>query len=111
MQLPSLDMRGGYQWATVRGYMLLFCARYVDLFWNRLSPYNTAVKIIYITLSTAIVLASYCVPSLRNTYDRKADMRLCTVALVLVLPAVGLGCTINMDAIDGATSSPFEMAW
>ena len=28
MQLPSLDMRGGYQWATVRGYMLLFCADY-----------------------------------------------------------------------------------
>ena len=34
---------------------MVFCARYLDLFWNWLSYYNVIMKIIFIISSIAIV--------------------------------------------------------
>jgi ER lumen protein retaining receptor len=67
-------------------YMLVFLTRYVDLFFNFLSLYNTVMKVIFIGSAVAVCyvmkfLSPYC-----ETYDKKYD--------VFFLPYIIVPCAI-----------------
>ena len=96
----------GLSLRTLELYLLVFALRYADLAWNFLSAYNWIVKASFLTLSLVVVAACHCVPALRRTHNRKADMRPLTTLLLLVLPAFVLGYCFNLDR-----ASTFEISW
>ena len=73
---------------------MVFCARYLDLFWNWLSYYNVIMKIIFIISSIAIVYTiRFGVPH-KDTYNAEDDA---FPYLYLIVPAALLGIAINQD--------------
>ena len=96
----------GLSLRTLELYLFVFVLRYADLAWNFLSAYNWIVKASFLTLSLVVVAACHCVPALRRTHNRKADMRPLTTLLLLVLPTFVLGHFFNLDG-----ASTFEIAW
>ena len=74
---------------------MVFCARYLDLFWNWLSYYNVVMKIIFIISSIAIVYTiRFGVPH-KDTYNAEDDT---FPYLYLIVPAAVLGVAINQVA-------------
>ena len=96
----------GLSLRTLELYLLVFAMRYQDLAWNFMSAFNWVIKASFLTLALVVVAACHCVPALRRTQNRKADMRPLTALLLLVLPACVLGYMFNQDR-----TSPFEVAW
>jgi len=93
----------GISLKTQELYVMVFVARYLDLFWNRLSYYNVVMKIIFIASSVAIVyVIRFGVPH-KDTYNAEDDA---FPYMYLIVPAALLGVAINQDY-----SSPFEMCW
>jgi len=93
----------GISLKTQELYVMVFVARYLDLFWNWLSYYNVVMKIIFIASSVAIVyVIRFGVPH-KNTYNAEDDA---FPYMYLIVPAALLGVAINQDY-----SSPFEMCW
>ena len=83
-------------------YSLVFCCRYVDLFWNFWSLYNWCMKVVFISSSAAIIyLMKYKRPCCK-TYDRKADD---FNVLFVLIPCAILACLFNVAL------TPFEVAW
>jgi len=93
----------GISLKTQELYVLVFVTRYVDLFWNHLSLYNSVMKLIFIGLSITIVYIMRRGVPQRATYNPELDT---FPHHWLVLPCILLGIAINQDY-----SSPFEMAW
>ena len=54
-------------------YLAVFVARYLDLFTDYISLYNSVMKIVFITTSAAIVWYMRRHPQVRRTYDRDQD--------------------------------------
>jgi ER lumen protein retaining receptor len=54
-------------------YMLVFVARYLDLFTDYVSLYNSVMKVVFITSSAAIVWCMRRHPQVRRTYDKEQD--------------------------------------
>nr|CAB3460903.1 unnamed protein product [Digitaria exilis] len=54
-------------------YMLVFVTRYLDLFTDYISLYNTVMKVVFITSSAAIVWYMRRHPQVRRTYDKEQD--------------------------------------
>lgn len=54
-------------------YLLVFCTRYLDLFYNFLSLYNTVMKILFIASSAFIVYLMRAKRPYCETYDKKSD--------------------------------------
>ncbi|KAL1292450.1 hypothetical protein HN51_060885 [Arachis hypogaea] len=54
-------------------YAIVFLARYLDLFTEFISLYNTVMKIVFIVSSLAIVYCMRLHPLVRRTYDRELD--------------------------------------
>jgi ER lumen protein retaining receptor len=54
-------------------YLAVFVARYLDLFTDYISLYNTVMKLVFITTSAAIVWYMRRHPQVRRTYDREQD--------------------------------------
>lgn len=93
----------GISLKTQELYVMVFVARYLDLFWNFLSLYNWIMKCIFICSSAGIVyIMRFGVPH-KETYNKEDDA---FPHAYLVVPAAILGMAINMDH-----SSPFEMIW
>ena len=93
----------GISLKTQELYVMVFVARYLDLFWNWLSYYNVIMKIIFIISSIAIVYTiRFGVPH-KDTYNAEDDT---FPYLYLIVPAAVLGVAINQDY-----GSPFEMIW
>jgi len=93
----------GISLKTQELYVIVFLARYLDLFWNFLSYYNVVMKIIFIVSSVSIVyIIRFGVPH-KDTYNAEDDA---FPYLYLIVPAALLGVAINQDY-----SSPFEMCW
>ena len=93
----------GISLKTQELYVMVFVARYLDLFWNWLSYYNVVMKIIFIASSVAIVyVIRFGVPH-KDTYNAEDDA---FPYMYLIVPAALLGVAINQDY-----SSPFEMCW
>ena len=93
----------GISLKTQELYAIVFCARYLDLFWNYISYYNVMMKIIFIVSSVAIVyIIRFGIPH-KDTYNAEDDA---FPYLYLIVPAALLGVAINQDY-----SSLFEMTW
>lgn len=81
-------------------FAVVFSTRYLDLFTNFISAYNTIMKIIFIASSYATVFLMYS--KFKATYDSNHD----TLRLeFLMVPVAGLALLINHDF------SVFEILW
>ncbi|XP_067937057.1 ER lumen protein-retaining receptor 2-like isoform X1 [Watersipora subatra] len=79
---------------------LVFVTRYIDLFTHFVSPYNTLMKIFFLSLSFATVHLIY--GKFKATYLVISD----TFRIeFLIVPCAGLACLVNHDY------SPVEVLW
>lgn len=73
-------------------YAIVFTTRYLDLFTNFVSYYNTVMKVVFILCTYAtLVLILW---KFRSTYDSESDS---FRAEVLVFPAAGLAVLVNHE--------------
>ncbi|KAI3982399.1 hypothetical protein MKX01_041237 [Papaver californicum] len=63
----------GISLKTQELYALVFLARYLDLFTDFISVYNTVMKIVFIVSSSAIVWCMRMHPMVRRSYDKELD--------------------------------------
>ena len=102
-KLHSSKSVAGISLKTQELYVIVFVARYLDLFWNFLSIYNWVMKVIFITASLSIVyIIRFGVPH-KDTYNKEDDA---FPTQYLLIPTLLLGVAVNQDH-----SSPFEMCW
>ncbi|XP_002733385.1 ER lumen protein-retaining receptor 2 [Saccoglossus kowalevskii] len=81
-------------------FALVFTTRYLDLFTNFISMYNSAMKLIYLVCSYATVFLMYF--KFKATYDSNHD----TFRMeFLVVPVGGLAFLVNHDF------TPLEILW
>ncbi|EOD40725.1 hypothetical protein EMIHUDRAFT_222486 [Emiliania huxleyi CCMP1516] len=67
-------------------YVIVFCFRYLDIFWNFLSIYNTIMKVIFISSSVAVVyVMKFGVPH-KDTYSQEDDAFPIAYLAVAILP-------------------------
>ena len=72
-KLHTSNSVSGISLKTQELYVIVFCARYLDLFWNFLSAYNWIMKVIFISSSVGIVyIMRYGKPH-KDTYDKDDD--------------------------------------
>uniref|UniRef100_A0A7S0LDA2 ER lumen protein-retaining receptor n=1 Tax=Coccolithus braarudii TaxID=221442 RepID=A0A7S0LDA2_9EUKA len=108
-KLFSSKSVAGVSLKTQEIYVMVFLARYVDIFWNTLSLYNSIMKVIFIASSIAIVYVIRFASPHKNTYDKEDDG---FPHMYLVLPALLLGICVNQDTwAFSAAYSAFEMCW
>lgn len=84
-------------------YALVFCCRYIDLFWNFSSMYNWLLKVIFISCSISIVWLMRKGSPQAATYNPETDT---FPYQYLVGPALVLGILVNQDH-----TSVFEIIW
>mmetsp|Transcript_25299 Transcript_25299/g.43210 ORF Transcript_25299/g.43210 Transcript_25299/m.43210 type:complete len:221 (-) Transcript_25299:46-708(-) len=102
-KLRSAQSCAGISLKTQEIYVIIFLARYLDLFWNFLSIYNWIMKIIFITASISIVYMIRFTEPIKDTYNKEDDA---FPHAYLIVPAALLGIALNQDH-----SSPFEACW
>jgi len=81
-------------------FALVFTTRYLDLFTNFISPYNTIMKIIYLSCAYATVYFIYL--KFKATYDGNHDT---FRAEFLIVPVGGLAFLVNHEF------TPLEILW
>eukprot|EP00916_Digyalum_oweni_P011033 GHVL01018356.1.p1 GENE.GHVL01018356.1~~GHVL01018356.1.p1 ORF type:complete len:218 (+),score=-1.66 GHVL01018356.1:137-790(+) len=54
-------------------YAIVFCLRYIDLFYSFLSIYNTVMKVFFIASTFYLIYLMRSKPPISQTYDKKAD--------------------------------------
>lgn len=84
-------------------YAIVFCSRYIDLFWNFSSMYNWVLKVCFIGASVTIVYIIRFGTAQKATYDGEKDA---FPIQYLLVPCAVLGLIINQDHY-----SPFEIVW
>merc|ERR1719442_250081 len=102
-KLFSSKSVAGISLKTQEIYVIVFCFRYLDLFWNFLSIYNWVMKIIFIVCSLSIVYIMRFGKPHKDTYNKEDDA---FPYQYLIIPAALLGAAVNQDH-----ESPFEMCW
>lgn len=81
-------------------FALVFLSRYLDLFTNFISVYNTSMKVVYISCAFATVYMIYI--KFKATYDGNND----TFRMeFLIVPVGGLAFLVNHDF------TPLEILW
>jgi len=93
----------GISLRTQELYAIVFCSRYIDLFWNFSSMYNWFLKVVFIGCSGAIVYFMRFGPPQKATYNPDLDA---FPIQYLIGPCALVGVLINQDHY-----SPFEMVW
>jgi ER lumen protein retaining receptor len=93
----------GLSLKTQELFLIVFCSRYIDLFWNFSSLYNWFLKVIFIGCSGAIVYFIRMGAPQRATYNAELDN---FPMQYLIGPCALAGVLINQDHY-----SPFEMIW
>lgn len=83
-------------------YVLIFITRYLDLFWNFRSLYNSIMKVVFIALSVAIVYVMKYEKPYNKTYDAAQDF---FNPLFLIVPAFVLALLVNEEF------TFFEVLW
>jgi ER lumen protein retaining receptor len=63
----------GISLKTQELYALVFLTRYLDLFTDFISVYNTVMKLVFIASSLAIVWCMRNHPLVRRSYDKQLD--------------------------------------
>mmetsp|Transcript_41825 Transcript_41825/g.90251 ORF Transcript_41825/g.90251 Transcript_41825/m.90251 type:complete len:218 (-) Transcript_41825:36-689(-) len=54
-------------------YAVVFCCRYLDLFWSFISLYNTCMKLVLMTTTFYLIWLMRCKTPVCQTYDRSQD--------------------------------------
>ena len=54
-------------------YLIVFLTRYVDLFWNFISLYNTVMKIVLISITAYLIYLIRFKAPINQSYDKTAD--------------------------------------
>jgi len=84
-------------------YAIVFCSRYLDIFTNTFSMYNTIMKLVFLATTAGVI---YMILKMyRQTYDAERDN---FIIWYLVGPAFGIGliCTFFADSF-----SIMELLW
>lgn len=102
-KLHSSKSVAGISLKTQELYVIVFVARYLDLFWNFLSIYNWVMKVIFISSSSAIVYVMRFASPHKDSYNKEDDA---FPTQYLLIPTALLGMTVNQDH-----HSVFEMIW
>lgn len=92
-------------------YVVVFLFRYVDLFWNFASLYNSVLKILFIVASVAVVYVMKFVKPQMSTYDPEADnFNGSTFGIPNIYGLVGI-CAVLGLVINENHFSLFEIGW
>jgi len=83
-------------------YLLVFCTRYMDLFTNHISLYNTIMKMLFISSSAFLVYLMKFKEPYCNTYDAKSDK--------IFLPYIIVPCVVMALCVNEYFSF-MEVAW
>jgi len=102
VKMQGTKSAAGISLKTQQLYLLVFVTRYMDLFWNFISPYNTVMKSAFILLSLASVWMMTAGEQAK-TYDAASDS---FPYAYLVIPCAILGVVCNQDH-----TSPTEWLW
>ena len=73
-------------------FALVFTTRYLDIFTNYISPYNTIMKVVFLITTYGTLYLIFI--KFKATYDSNHDT---FRAELLVIPAAGLAIFINHD--------------
>lgn len=92
----------GISLKTQELYALVFACRYLDLFTNYISTYNTVMKIVFLTSSFTICYLCRFHKVIKATYDREQDT---FRHYFLVVPCLALSLLLHNDF------TPFEILW
>jgi len=92
----------GVSLKTQQLYFLVFATRYLDLFTNFYSMYNTVFKVFYILVSGAICFLIQFKEPWKSTNDRSHDTFKLWIAIV---PCLVLACLLNYEL------SIMEVCW
>lgn len=103
LKMHSSKSVAGISLKTQQLYVLVFITRYLDVFWNFMSLYNTIMKILFITFSLGTVWMMTSARPQCSTYSPDDDS---FPSLVLLVPCAVLGVLINQNHAD-----PFEWLW
>lgn len=82
----------GVSLKTQELYVLVFVTRYLDLFWNFLSLYNSVMKVIFLTATIATVYLMRF--KYKHTYDKEHDT---FRVLFLIIPCTVLALVFHYD--------------
>jgi hypothetical protein len=63
----------GISLKTQELFLIVFCCRYLDLFFRFISLYNSVMKVLYIGSTAAMVHMIRCKEPYKSTYDRTQD--------------------------------------
>lgn len=92
LKIHSMKSCAGISLKTQELYVLVFATRYLDMFTNYISFYNTVMKIIFLVTSFTIVWYMRYHKVVRQTYDRDQDT---FRHHLLIIPCLLLALLIN----------------
>eukprot|EP00271_Cylindrocystis_brebissonii_P019217 TRINITY_DN5768_c0_g2_i1.p1 TRINITY_DN5768_c0_g2~~TRINITY_DN5768_c0_g2_i1.p1 ORF type:complete len:216 (+),score=31.33 TRINITY_DN5768_c0_g2_i1:415-1062(+) len=92
LKIVTIKSCAGISLKTQELYALVFVSRYLDLFYNYFSVYNTMMKVVFLGSSFAIVYYMRFDPVVRTKYDRDHDT---FRHVFLVIPCFILALLIN----------------
>ena len=94
VKMQGSKSAAGISLKTQQLYALVFICRYLDLFWNFISIYNSVMKVLFICLSLCTVfMVKYGDPQAK-TYDAESDS---FPHMYLIIPCLILGVLVNQD--------------
>ena len=102
LKIHATKSCAGVSLKTQELYALIFCMRYLDLFFNFISLYNTVVKLVFISTSFSVIYYMRYHKVVKLTYDKEHDT---FRYLFLILPCLGLAMLINQ------AFTFFEVVW
>ncbi|ERM97654.1 ER lumen protein-retaining receptor A [Amborella trichopoda] len=91
LKIYATQSCSGISLKTQELYAMVFVARYLDLFTEYISLYNSLMKLVFIVSSLAIVWCMRARPSVRHSYDKDLDtfrhyiLVACSFALALLV--------------------------
>jgi len=92
----------GISFKTQLLYVIVFCCRYIDIFWNFHSLYNTVMKIVFIMSASATAYLIKMKDPYNKTYDAESDN---FNILYILVPCACLAMVWNV------AFTPFEVIW
>jgi len=102
LQLYGHQSCSGISLKTQVLYVVIFCCRYADIFWNFWSIYNWVLKVFFIASSITIAYWMKYKSPINKSYDQRLDD---FQVWILIIPCFILSLFFNV------TFTPFEIAW
>ncbi|KAG8499835.1 hypothetical protein CXB51_006278 [Gossypium anomalum] len=92
LKIHTIKSCAGISLKTQELYAIVFATRYLDIFTNHISPYNTIMKLIFLGSSFSIVWYMRYHKIVRRSYDKDQDT---FRHYILILPCLILALLIN----------------